>query len=36
MIKILAVLACGAVLGVVGCAVWLIWYVQRDGGMFRW
>lgn len=35
MIKVLAALACGAVLGVTGLYVWFVWHVQSKGGMFR-
>lgn len=35
MIRLLIGLGCGAVLGVVGTAAWLVWYLNKDGGIFR-
>jgi len=35
MIKLLIGIVCGAVLGVVGCVIWFVWFINRKGGIFR-
>lgn len=35
MIRTLGLLACGATLGVIGCVVWFVWYMNRNGGLWR-
>lgn len=35
VITVVGLISCGAVVGLLGGAVALVWYLQKDGGIFR-
>lgn len=35
VVRVVGLLVCGATLGVAGLAAWFVWYMNRNGGLFR-